>query len=188
MVWYNLKVGSWALKLTPLNPIEKEYPYCDKDGNALKKVSGKFEKGHFENDKGEVFDTAFRLIKDKPCAKLDKTKEVVKFLEFDKSEVADLLIEKQYLVEGDSLLRELNDSGKALKFAYTSGNGFKVYKAYLYPSEVYNGYMIMALGTTQISEIIRDIVDDKTKASKLKAIEMTISGVDKAKVEDLIEI
>lgn len=187
--WYNLRVGSWNLKYTPLNPIEKEYPYCDKDGNILSKVAGKFEKGYFLNEKsGEKVETAFRLIKDKPMAKLSKTKETTLFKEVDISEVEDLLVERQYLVENDILLRELGDSGKALKFGFTNGNGFKVFKAYIYPSKIYEGYMFMSLGTTQISELIKEIADDKAKNEKLKKIEITIQGINKAKVEDLIEL
>ena len=189
MSWYNLKVGNFNIKITPLNPIEKEYPSCDKDGKLLKKVSGKFEKGHFINEEtGEKYDTAFKLINNKPYSKLSKTKEVNTFKEVDKSEVGDLLIERQYLVENDTLLQELTEKGKALKFGFTNGNGFKVYKGYLYPSEVYKNYMILALGTTQISEIIKDIDEVRSQAKKLESIELTLMGVDKAKVEDLINL
>jgi len=49
MVFFSLKIGIWNLKYTGLNPIEKEYENCDTNGNILKKVSGKFEKGYYLN-------------------------------------------------------------------------------------------------------------------------------------------
>jgi hypothetical protein len=106
----------------------------------------------------------------------------------DVSEVEDLLTERQYLVESDELLRELNDSGKAIKFGFTNGNGFKVYKGYIYPSKIYKGYLFMSLGTTQISEIIREIDEVKSKKAKMEQIEIGISGVNRASVSDLIQI
>jgi hypothetical protein len=189
MVWYNLQIGNWKLKYTALNPIEKDYPYCDKDKNILTKVSGKFEKGYFINEKTqEKSESSFRLINNTAYAKLNKTKEVANYKEVEVEEVSDLLTERQYLVECDSLLKELNDSGKALKFGFTNGNGFKVYKAYLYPSKIYSGYLFMALGTTQISEIIKEIDEVKNQKAKLNQIEISISGINRAKVEDLLQL
>jgi len=186
--WYNLKVGSFNLRYTTLNPLEKEYPYCDKDGKLLKKIAGKFEKGYFQDEQGNKVDTAFRLINGKALQKLKKTSDVANYKEVELNEVEDLLQEKVYLVECDNLLEELNESGKALKFGFTNGNGFKVYKAYIYPSKIYKGYLFMSLGTTQVSEIIREIDEIKTKKEKLKSIEIDIGTIERAKVEDLIEI
>jgi len=189
MVWYNLKIGIWNIRFTGLNPIEKEYPYCDKDGNELKKVSGKFEKGYFINEKtNEKHDTAFRLINGKPFAKLQKTKEVKAYKEVELSEVEDLLLERQYLVECDTLLNDLLASGKALKFGFTNGNGFKVFKAYLYPSQIYKGFLFMSCGTTQISELVREVIDENQQKKKLQSIELSIQGVNRASVEELIQI
>jgi len=189
MVWYNLKIGSWNIKYTALKPEENEYPYCDSNKNILKKIAGKFEKGYFINEATqEKFDSAFRLINNNAYAKLQKTKEVLNYKEVDVEEVEDLLVEKQYLIECDSLLRELNASGKALKFGFTNGNGFKVYKAYISPSKIYKGYLFMLLGTTQISSIITSIDEVKSQKAKLKDIEVSISGINRAKVEDLLQI
>ena len=187
-IFYNLKIGSWACKITPLSPVEKDYPHCDKDGNLLTKVPGTYTKGHFVNDAtGEKHTTTFRLINGKPFAKMDKTKEVTKYFEVDSSEADDLLVEKQYLVECDSLCEDLKNSGKALKFPFTNGY-FKGYKAYLLPSKIYSGFMIMYLGTTQISDIIRDIITDKDNNKKAKQVELTVQGIRKASVDDLIAI
>jgi len=189
MVWFNLRIGIWNLKYTGLNPIEKEYENCDPNGNVLKKVSGKFEKGYYLNEKtGEKVDTAFKLINGKPYAKLSKTKEVNVYKEVDANEVEDLLCERVYLVECDALLQDLLASGKALKFGFTNGNGFKVYKAYISPSKIYQGYLFMHLGTTQISELIREIDEVKSKQKKFEMINVAVAGIDRAKVEDLLAI
>ena len=189
MVWFNLKINNWNLKYTGLNPIEKEFENCDKDGNVLKKVTGKFEKGFFLNEKsGEKHIKSLKLINGKPFDKLQKTKEIKVFKEVDLREIEDLLQEKVYLCECDGLLEDLNNSGKALKFGFTNGNGFKVFKAYLLPSKIYRGYLFMVLGTTQISELIREIDGIKQQKKKIDEISLTIQGIDRCQVEDLIQI
>jgi len=189
MVWYNLKVGDYILKYTSLTPITKEYLNCDKDGNELKRVSGKYEKGYFLNElTDEKHETSFKLINGKPYSKLSKTKEVNKFCEVDINEVEDLLQERVYLVECNSLLNDLQSKGKALKFGFTNGNGFKVYKAYLYLSKLYKGFLFMSLGTTQISELVTELSEIKKQEETLKQITLDIMGINKAQVEDLIEI
>ena len=188
-MWFNLKIGNWNLRYTGLVPVVKEYENCDKDGNALKKISGKFEKGFFINEETqEQHDKAYKLINGKPYAKLSKTKEVTNYKEVDINEVEDLLQERVYLVDCDELLNDLKNSGKALKFGFTNGNGFKVYKAYLYPSKIYKDYLFMSLGTTQISELIREIDGIKQQKKKLEQIDLTLQGINKASVEDLIQI
>jgi hypothetical protein len=188
MVWYNLKIGNWNLKYTPLNPIEKEYPLCDENGKLLERVSGKIDKGHYLNENKEKVNIAFRLINNKPYSKLSKTKEVNIYKEVELNEVEDLLQEKVYLVESSSLLNELITTGKALKFGFTNGNGFKVFKAYIYPSKIYKGYLFMSLGRTQISELITEIDEIKEQQKKLSDITLSITGINQAKVEDLMEL
>lgn len=46
----------------------------------------------------------------------------------------------------------------------------------------------MSVGTTQKSEVIKDIKELQKQNKKLKQIDLSISGVDRAKVEDLIQI
>ncbi len=150
MVFYNLQVGIWNLKYTPINPRAVEYPFCDSEGKPLTKIAGHYDKGYFLNEQtGEKIESAFKLINGKPYAKLQKTKVVQNYKEVDVCEVEDLLQERVYLVECDTLLRELRDTQKALKFGFSNGNGFKVYKAYLYPSKIYKDYLFMSLGTTR---------------------------------------
>ena len=186
MVWYNLKIGVWNARYTPINPKKNEFIDVDKDGNELTKVKGSYTRGHFVNEvSGEEHKTAFKLIKGKACAKLSKTKEVGNFIEVDVRECEDLIVEKEYLIECEGLLNDLKSSGKALKFAFCSGNGYKVYFAYAKPS-IYKGFLAMICGTTTKSEMINDIIDLKTQQKK--SVELTIQGVDRAKVEDLIEL
>ncbi|HEY0090451.1 MAG TPA: hypothetical protein VGB37_16495 [Candidatus Lokiarchaeia archaeon] len=188
MVWYSLKIGNWSIRYTPLNPIIKEYPSCNKDGKLLKKVAGRFESGYFIDEKGNKYDTAFKLINGKPYAKLQKTKETSNYKEVDINEVEDLLQERVYLAECNELLNELTNSEKSLKFGFTNGNGFKVYKAYIYPSKIYKGYLFMSLGTTQISEIIKEINEVKKEKKKLAEIDISLQGINRAKIEELITI
>ena len=190
-MWNSLKIKDFNLKITALNPIEKEYPIVDKDGNLLRRVSGTFTKGHFINDAtGEQHEKALRLINGKALAEIPRTKEVKaeRTKEVDVSEVEDLLIEKTYLVECDSLLRELNEKGKALKFPYSNGRGYKAYKTYIFPSKIYKSYLVMVCGTTQISELITEITEIKSQAKKLNEVELSIQNLSKAQAEDLIEI
>ena len=141
----------------------------------------------FVDDEGKKYDKAFRLVNDKPMAKLDKTKEVEIFKEVEEKEVNDLLTEKEYLVECDFLYEELKNSGKCLKFGFTNGNGFKTYYAYVYIDKLYN-MLFMKLGRGLKSEIIQNIKEVMKNQQKAKDIQLKVSGVDKAKIEDLIKI
>jgi len=190
MVWYNLQIGKFLIKYTPLKADESEYPICDSEGNLLNKVSdfeNKTNKSYYVNDKNERVEVIFRLINGKPRAKLDKTKNVSNFKEVDKNEVEDLLSEKEYLVESDFLLDELKNTNKCLKFAFTNGNGYKVFKAYIYVDNLYD-MLFMKLGRTQKSELLGSIKELQKNKQQAEQLQLKIQGVDKAKVEDLIEI
>jgi len=189
MVWYNLQVGTFNIKYTPLKPREVEFPYCDENGNALKRVVEGKGKVYFLNEEtNEKRDFAFKWINEKVVSKLQKTKQVNKYKEVEKQEVSDLIVEKEYIAECDNLLNELEETDKALKFGFTFGNGFKVYKAYIHTNPLYKGFLFMSVGTTQKSEIIQDIVEQTSQRKKIQQTEMCIKGIERAKVEDLIEI
>lgn len=194
MVWFDLKVGSWKLKYTPLAIPENEFQDCDEKGNILKRVSGKFERGHFVNEKtGETLDKSFKLINGKATAEFKgRVKEVEKFVEIPRDEAEDVIIEKEFLVESDELYNTLSEKGKAIKFGGWYGTGYKAYKCYLTPSRLFKGFLIMSCGRGQKTDVIKDIVgelnDIKSKKQKLAEIEATIQRVDRAKVEDLIEV
>jgi len=155
-----------------------------------KKATGKYSKAIYENNKGEQVskEQVLRLINNKPLGKLSKTKEVKNYKEVDLKQKDDLIIEKSYLVCCDGLLNELETTGKALVFAYTSGNGYKVYKAFLYPSKLYKGFLLMDLATTQKSEVILGMIEGLKQQNKSKETEVILQGIETAKVEDLIEI
>lgn len=188
MVWYNLTIGKYHLKYTPLKSETKSYEDVDKDGNPLKRVVEGHRITYFIDDKGNKHDRAFKLINGKPYAKLDKTKVVNTFKEVDKKEVDDLLTEKEYLVECDYLLDDLSNSGKALKFGFSNGNGFKTYLAYVYVSELYPNLLFMSLGNSQKSTTLSKLKELQNIKKKAESINLTIQGIDKAKIEDLIQI
>ena len=194
MVWYDLNLKGKKIKYTPLNPDIKEYPDCDKDGNILKRVSGKFEKGHFTNEKtGETHEKSFKLINGKASSGwTGKIKDVDNPIYCEKSQAEDLLTEKEYLVESDSLFNELTEKNQAVKFAGWFGNGYKVYRVYIIPSELYKGFCIMKCGRGLKSEIIRQIVGDLTEHRELQKmlaqVDVTIAKVNQANIDDMLNI
>jgi hypothetical protein len=193
MVWNNIQIGKYKVKYTALDVPEKEYPYCDESGNTLKKVSGKFEKGYYINEKGDKVDKAFKLINGKASAGfVGRIKDVENPIEISIDEVEDLLVEKEYLAENQKLYNELESKKKAYKFGGWFGNGYKAYRVYCYPSKLYKGFCIMACGRGQKSEVIRglvaDLEEDKNMKKKIADFEAGINKVNKVKVEELIQI
>lgn len=189
MVWKTLKVGNWVLKYCPIKEETTEYLDCDKDGNILTRVKGTYTKGFFLNEKtGEKHTTAFKLINGKPRAKLPLTKEVLKYVEIPFNEVEDLKYENLYLVECDNLYNELMETEMALKFGMTNGNGYKAYKSYLYPSKLYKGYLFLAQGNTQISKVVGELIQENQNKDKMEMVMKVVSGVNRAEVEELIQI
>jgi len=187
-MFYNLRIGNFMLKYTPLKSREVNFPYCDKDGKLLKRVVEGKGTAYFIDNDGNKTQNSFRLINGIARAKLSRTIEVNNFKEVDNSEVEDLLTEKCYYVESDLLLNELQDSDRALKFGFTFGNGFKVYKAYIHTSKLYPNCLFMSCGTTQKSEVLSEIAEIRKQKNKAQQIDLTISGIERAKVEDLIQI
>jgi len=186
----NLQIGrAYRTKIYRLNVKPTEFENCDKDGNVLKKISGTYTKGHFVNENtGEEYPTAFKLRNGKPMGKISKTKEVSNYKEVDLVEAEDLIVEKEYLVVCDLLYDDLTSSGKALKFAFSNGNGYKVYFAYIKPSELYEGYCVMNLGLGKKSEVITQIVEGLKEQKKVKEIQTIVEGIEKVSAEELIEI
>jgi len=190
MVFYNLRVGSFNVRYTPLKPIAKEFSSCNNNGDVLKKVIEKSAITYYVDDKGIKYDgdRVFKLINNKPMAKLKKTKEVDVYKEVELSEVNNLLIEKEYFVECDSLYSELKASGKALKFAFTFGNGYKIYFGYIHTNPLYDGFLFMSCGTTFKSDLLKEITSSQKLKKKSEQVDLVIQGVDRAKVEDLISL
>ena len=193
-MWNNITIGKFKVKYTALDIKEKSYPYCDENGNVLKKVSGKFERGHYINEtNGEKVDKAFKLINGKASSGfVGRIKNIENPIEISRDEVEDLLIEKEYLAENQELYNELESKDKAYKFGGWFGNGYKAYRVYIYPSKLYKGFLIMACGRGQKSEVIKELVSELEESESMKKkiadFEKEMSNVNKVKVEELIQI
>jgi hypothetical protein len=191
MVFYKLKIGNYEVRYTPISAEVKEYPYCDKEGNLLKKVipfKPNEVKTYYIDNNGNKYETAFRLIKGVARAKLDKTKEVNNFIEVKNNEVEDLLTERQYIVDSPLLLEKLQKDKKAIKFAFSNGNGFKVYLAYIHTSNLYPDLLFMSLGQAQKSVLINKIVEQLKNKKTQDKTELIVMGVNKATTDELLEI
>ncbi len=194
MVWYSLNLGTkHKVKYTPLKADVKEYPLCDEDGNSLTRVSGKVEKGHFVDEKGNKHDKAFRLINGKASSGFSgRIKDIENPIYVEKAEAEDVLVEKEYLVESDKLYDELMNKNQAIKFGGYFANGFRAYKCYITPSDLYKGFSIMKVGRGLKSEVIKEIVGDLTESNRLKeklaSVELTLQKVNEAKIDDLIAV
>lgn len=193
MVWFNLRVGSYYMKYCSIPIEEKKYPYCDENGDLLTYKKGNFESGYFENSKGERKETPFFLINNKPYAKISKTKETDKYIEVDINEKDDLYEAKEYIIECQKLYEDLINSGKALKFGMSFGGGgkfgsVKTYYAYVYPSPLYKGLLFMSCATNKKSEGIAKVYEGIQQNKKLQELNLTIQGINKIKIEDLITL
>ena len=185
ITWYKLKVGGYELKYSPLKPTPQSFPKCDKNGNILEEKPKAKSKTYWEKFDSEP---TFRLINGKPRAKLNRTKEVNNFLMVEGKEVEDLLSERFYVVDCPLLLDKLRAEKKAFKFAFSFGNGFKVYLAYIHTSKIYKDILFMTMGTAQKSELIKEIAEDITNKSQPNRFEIDVLGVNRATAEELIEL
>jgi len=187
MVWFNIRVGTFILKYTPFKDKKNDFPYCDKDGNALTRVSGHLEKGYFINGTTqEKHEKAFLLINGKAFDKFNRTKETDKYKEVEQNEVLDLVNPKMYLVESEKLFNELSESRKSLKFGISFG-GQQSYLAYVFVNPLYNCLM-MYIGNAKVSEQMLEFKEIQADKQKLREMTLTITGIDKMKVEDLITL
>ena len=182
MVWYDLRVGDYKTKITPIKKDkETNYPTTDKDGNELKWVKGTNTRGYWVNDKEEKITETYKLINGKVRGKLEKTKETQNFKEVEIKEVKDLIPKLYYYVECEELKNKLTDDN-AIKFAYSSGNGQRAYYSYVFKI---GQAVIMVCGETYLSEQLRTIEDSKVAQKLLEELK----GVtNKTKAEDILEI
>ena len=172
-----MRVGNYELRYTPLKADVKDFPYCNKDGELLNKVippKPQEVKTYFVDSNGNKYDSAFRLIKGQPRAKLSKTKEVNSFVNVDTKEVEDLLTEKFYFVDCPLLLEKLRAEKKAIKFAFTNGNGYAVYLAYIHTSNLYPNCLFMSLGTAQKSKLITEMIGVVQNQQQKKQLEVEL--------------
>jgi len=188
MVFYNLSIGSFDIKYTPLKPKEVEsFPYCDNEGKILKRIVEGKGKVFFLNElTGQKTSVAYRLINGKARDKFPKTKEVINYKEVDSKEVEDLFIKGECLAIGELLKRDLEDTGKAIKFAFSNGQ-FSRYIGYVYVSELYNSLMFV-YGTKGKAQAIKEIYEEQKEQKKAQELDLIVGGIERAKVEDLIQI
>jgi hypothetical protein len=183
-----LKIGKYEVVMIPLVPKEKEYDNVDPNGSPIKYVPGKVERGYYIDETGNKVTNPCKLIGGKAIPKLKKTDEIkpekIDIVSID--DVNNLITEKEYLVDCDALLQELKEekSNKAYSFKYTSGNGYKVYRALLYPHPTYKDYAVMKLGTTRISDVITELEEVRTNKEKLKSVSLTLQGI-QGSVDDI---
>jgi hypothetical protein len=195
-MWYDLSLGKYKVKYTPIHTPENEYPDVDEKGMPLKRISGNFTRGYFINEKtGEKHDKAFKLINGQVSSgwtgRIKEVKDNEMFF-VDEAESEDLITEHTNLVESRALFDELKEKKQAVIFAGFFGNGFKVYKCYVIPSKIYDGFCLMRCGRGQLSEQITNIVCELTEYRKLKAkveeIELKAKKVNNINPLDIIKI
>lgn len=188
MVFYNIRVGTFLIKYMPFSDEDESYPIVDKDKNKLEYVKGTRTNGYYVNPiTKEKTEQTFMLINDSVKEKFERTKETDKYKEVEETEVNDLVNPKQYIVECDKLLEELKNSGKALKFGIHFGGKSKPYLAIIFVNKLYNLLEMWISKGKKINQYESYITGLQDK-QKLKEVNLTISGIDKAKVEDLIEL
>lgn len=188
MVFFSVRVGTFLIKYQPFSDEDEQYPIVDKDKQLLEYVKGTRTNGYYVNPTTkEKVEQTFILVNGEPKEKLERTKETDKFKIVDKNEIADLVNPKMYLVECDKLKEELRANGKALKFGISFGGKSKPYYAIICLNPIYNTlemWISKAKKSEQYLEYTTALADKK----KLQELTINISGLDKAKVEDLIEL
>jgi len=197
LVWYDLTLGNkHKVKYTPIHTPETEYEDVDSDGTPLKKVAGSFTKGYWLNEKtGQRVEKAYKLINGQVSSGwTGRTKEVSddELFYVDEQEVEDLITEHTFLVESQRLFNELKEKKQALLFPIWVGNGFKIYKAYITPSKLYDGFCLMKCGRGQLSEQIGKVVGElkeyRELKGKLEQIELNAKKVNNINPLDILKI
>jgi len=188
MVFYSINVGNYNIKYSPFNSNDEQYPICDKDGEVLDYVKGTRTNGYYvkPNTEEKVTKT-FMLVNGKPKEKFERTKQTNHFKIVEETESEDLVNPKQYLCECNELLEELKASGKALKFGISFGGKSKPYYAIISVNKLYNRLeMWISKGkkSEQYQEYLQTLDDQKA----IQEITLSIDGIDKVKIEELIEL
>ena len=188
MVFYKIQVGKYNISYSPFNDNDEQYPIVDKDGNKLDYIKGTRVNGYYVNPttKEKVIQT-FMLVNGNAKEKFERTKQTNHFKIVKESESEDLVNPKQYIVECDELLSELKVSGNALKFGITFGGKSRPYLAIISVNKLYNR-LEMWISKGKKSEQYQDYIQICEDKQAIQDITITISGIDKAKVEDLIEL
>ena len=188
MVFYKIQVGKYNISYSPFNDNDEQYPIVDKDGNKLDYIKGTRVNGYYVNPKTqEKVTQTFMLINGKAKEKFSRTKETNHFKMVDEKESLDLVNAKSYIVECNELLTELKATKKCLKFGISFGGFSKPYFAIISVNKLYNRLeMNISKGfkSQQYAEYGQQLEDKKA----IEELTLTISGIDKVKIEELIEL
>lgn len=192
MVWFNVRVGNFALRFQPFGDgKENKYPVCDENKTILDYVKGTNIRGYYINPTTkEKVDKTFILVKGEVKEKLPKTKETDKYKFVDIKEINDFVNPKEYMIEAsDGLKEELSSKQQALKFGFSFGGKSEPYFAYVYVNPLFNRLEMRlvrqeARKSIQYQELFAEMEDKR----RLEELTLNISGIDKAKVEDLVEL
>jgi hypothetical protein len=186
--FYSVRVGTFLIKYSPFSDNDEQYLIVDKNKTPLDYIKGTRVNGYYVNpETKEKVTDLFILVNGEARQKLERTKETDKYKEVEESEANDLVNPKQYICECDKLLNELKASGKALKFGISFGGKSKPYYAIIFVNRLYNT-LEMWISKAKKSEQYEHYTQKLEDKKKLEELTLNISGIDKAKVEDLIEL
>lgn len=188
MVFYSVRVGTFIIRYQPFSDDDEQYPIVDKDKNILEYVKGSRTNGYYVNPTTkEKVNKTFMLVNGEAKEKFERTKETDKFKLVEQNERDDLVNPKMYLVECDRLKEELRATGKALKFGISFGGKSKPYYAIVCLNTIFNT-LEMWISKGKKSEQYLEYTTALADKEKVKQMTIMIDGIDKAKVEDLIEL
>lgn len=187
-MFFSVRVGSYLIRYQPFNDNDEQYPIVDKDKNLLEYVKGTRTNGYYINPTTkEKVDKTFMLVNNEPKEKFERTKETDKFKLVEANEKEDLVNPKYYICECDKLKEELKASGKALKFGLSFGGKSKPYYAIICVNPIFDT-LEMAISKGKKSEQYIQYTTELNDKQRLKELTLMIDGIDKAKVEDLVEL
>ena len=188
MVFYSVRVGTFLIKYQPFSDNDEQYPIVDKDKTILEYVKGTRTNGYYINPATkERAEKTFMLVNGEPKEKFERTKKTDKFKIVEQDEREDLVNPKMYIVECDKLKEELRASEKALKFGISFGGKSKPYFAIVCLNTIFNT-LEMWISKAKKSEQYLSYTTELEDKQKLREMTLIIDGIDKAKVEDLIEL
>ena len=196
MVWYNLTVEGIAVKYakTKKEKINK-WQICDESGDTeIEYVKGSLQPGYYvKKSTGEKVLKVHRMVNGKISAGFTgRIKDVSKVLHVPVEEAEDLEIDHKYVIDSQELYDKLKNSNQALKFLGWFGNGFTVYKCYIFPSKVYEGFCVMIAGeqstSENISSVIEERIAEKEMQKRLSKVKVAAGKVNNLDPEELLAL
>lgn len=188
MVFKSVRVGSFVIRYEPFDDGDEQYPMVDKDKTQLEYVKGTRTNGYYIHPiTKEIVSKTYMLVNGEAKEKFEATKEVDKFKFVGNKEPSDLVNPKMYVVECDILKAEMKANNTALKFAFTFGGKSKPYYAIVCLNTIVDKLEMWLSKKKKSEQYIMRAEQEKDEA-KLRDMTMLISGIDKAKIEDLIEL